>query len=91
QREILANCDPDIAGKLHTGRSRNDIDVTIYRLRLRKEILPLIDSAIDLKLVLLDLAGRHIETLMPAYTHTQPAQPTTLAHFLLAMAENIGR
>ncbi|MCV4684217.1 lyase family protein, partial [Escherichia coli] len=57
----------------------------------RKEILPLIDSAIDLKLVLLDLAGRHIETLMPAYTHTQPAQPTTLAHFLLAMAENIGR
>ncbi|MCV4940052.1 lyase family protein, partial [Escherichia coli] len=36
-------------------------------------------------------AGRHIETLMPAYTHTQPAQPTTLAHFLLAMAENIGR
>lgn len=91
QREILANCDPDIAGKLHTGRSRNDIDVTIYRLRLRKEILPLIDSAIDLKSVLLDLAGRHIETLMPAYTHTQPAQPTTLAHFLLAMAENIGR
>ena len=40
---------------------------------------------------LLDLAAEHHETLIPAYTHTQPAQPSTLAHFLLAMAENLGR
>jgi argininosuccinate lyase len=41
--------------------------------------------------VVLDLASRHIETIMPAHTHTQPAQPTTLAHYLLAVAEFLTR
>ncbi|HBR56579.1 MAG TPA: argininosuccinate lyase, partial [Blastocatellia bacterium] len=91
QREITKNCDPDVAGRLHTARSRNDIDVTIYRLRLREDTLKLIEAAMDLRGVLLDLAADHYETLIPAYTHTQPAQPATLAHFLLAMAEVIGR
>ena len=45
----------------------------------------------DLRKVFLDLASQHHETLIPAYTHTQPAQPSTMAHFLLAMAENCGR
>jgi argininosuccinate lyase len=91
QREITKNCDVDTAGKLHTARSRNDIDVTIYRLYLRKSTLKLLRSAMDLRKVFLDLAAQHHETLIPAYTHTQPAQPSTLAHFLLAMAENVGR
>lgn len=91
QREITKNCDPDTAGKLHTARSRNDIDVTIYRLYLRPATLKLLRSAMDLRKVFLDLAAQHHETLIPAYTHTQPAQPSTLAHFLLAMAENVGR
>jgi argininosuccinate lyase len=91
QREITKNCDADTAGKLHTARSRNDIDVTIYRLYLRTATLKLLRSAMDLRRVFLDLAAEHHETLIPAYTHTQPAQPSTLAHFLLAMAENVGR
>jgi argininosuccinate lyase len=92
QREITAACGkPDIAGKLHTARSRNDIDVTIYRLYLRQQTLDLIDSCNALRHVFLNLAAQHHESLMPAYTHTQPAQPTTLAHFLLAMAENTSR
>ncbi|MGB7070283.1 MAG: argininosuccinate lyase [Pyrinomonadaceae bacterium] len=91
QQEIAKNCDPDIAGKLHTARSRNDIDVTIYRLRLRNDCLRLLRSAMALRLVFLDLASEHHETVIPAYTHTQPAQPSTMAHFLLAMAENVGR
>lgn len=91
QREITKRCDPDVAGKLHTARSRNDIDVTIYRLRLRQDCLKLLDSAMELRKVFLDLASEHHETLIPAYTHTQPAQPSTMAHFLLAMAENVGR
>jgi argininosuccinate lyase len=45
----------------------------------------------DLRKVFLDLAAEHHETLIPAYTHTQPAQPSTMAHFLLAMAENLDR
>ena len=91
QREIKKNCDDDTAGKLHTARSRNDIDVTIYRLYLRKKTLKLLRSTMNLRGNLLNLAAEHHETLIPAYTHTQPAQPSTLAHFLLAMAENLGR
>ena len=91
QQEIAKNCDPDTAGKLHTARSRNDIDVTIYRLYLRPECLKLLRSAMDLRKVFLDLAAKNHETIIPAYTHTQPAQPSTMAHFLLAMAENVGR
>ena len=92
QREIAQGCgDPDVAGRLHTARSRNDIDVTIYRLYLREQALELIDTCNKLRGVFLKLAERHHESLMPAYTHTQPAQPTTLAHFLLAMAENVTR
>ncbi|MDQ3321059.1 MAG: argininosuccinate lyase [Acidobacteriota bacterium] len=91
QREITKNCDPDVAGKLHTARSRNDIDVTIYRLRLRQDALNLLQVTMNLRRTMLDLAARHHETLIPAYTHTQPAQPSTLCHFLLAIAENLGR
>jgi len=92
QREIAAGCDrPDVAGKLHTARSRNDIDVTIYRLHLRPQTLTLIDSAERLRAAFMKLIAEHHESLMPAYTHTQPAQPTTLAHFLLAMLENLDR
>lgn len=92
QREIRNRCgDADTAGKLHTARSRNDIDVTIYRLYLRKQTLILLRSAMDLRKVFLDLAAQHHETLIPAYTHTQPAQPSTMAHFLLAMGETLGR
>ena len=91
QREITKNCDADVAGKLHTARSRNDIDVTIYRLYLRQATLELLKATMDLRGNFLNLAAENHETLIPAYTHTQPAQPSTLAHFLLAMAENLGR
>ena len=91
QQEIGKHCDAETAGKLHTARSRNDIDVTIYRLQLRELCLRLIGSAVELRKVFHELAAEHHETVMPAYTHTQPAQPTTLAHFILAMSENLGR
>lgn len=92
QREITKFCgDADTAGKLHTARSRNDIDVTLYRLYLRPKVLELIEEAMNLRGNLLNLASQHHETLIPAYTHTQPAQPTTMAHYLLSMAEVLGR
>ncbi|GIU81878.1 MAG: argininosuccinate lyase [Acidobacteria bacterium] len=92
QREIKNNCsDPDTAGKLHTARSRNDIDATLYRIKLREYLFETISAVIELRKVFLDLAESHQKTVIPAYTHTQPAQPTTLAHFLLAMVENLNR
>jgi len=91
QNLITAACGDDVAGRLHTARSRNDIDVTIYRMRLREDALALIRAAMNLRREMLNIVERHHESVMPAYTHTQPAQPTTLAHYLLAMAEVLGR
>ncbi len=91
QSLITEACGEDVAGRLHTARSRNDIGVTIYRIRLRSNILSVLCAALDLRHVLLDIARRHHETIITAYTHTQPAQPTTLAHLMLAMAEVLGR
>lgn len=91
QSLITEACGEEVAGRLHTARSRNDIDVTIYRMRLRSDILAVLRASLDLRRVLLDIAARHHETIIPAYTHTQPAQPTTLAHLMLAMGEVLGR
>jgi argininosuccinate lyase len=84
-------CGADVAGKMHTARSRNDIDLTMYRLRLRGEVLRIASETLAARQVLMDLAAAHTETVMPAYTHTQPAQPTTFAHYLLAAIECLGR
>jgi argininosuccinate lyase len=70
--------------KLHTGRSRNDQVVTDVRLHLRR-VLERQDAALDgLQQVLLERAAQHVETVMPAYTHLQRAQVTSLAQHLLA-------
>jgi len=71
------------AGKLHTGRSRNDQVATDFRLWML-DTLPMLDDAIKgLQSVLLDLAETYLTTLMPGYTHLQRAQPVTFAHWLL--------
>jgi len=88
---LLEECGCDIAGKMHTARSRNDIDVTMYRMVLRREILDLAAAVMEASKVLLARAGEHVGTLMPAYTHTQPAQPTTFAHYLMAAVEFLER
>src|SRR5579863_438200 len=84
-------CGRDVAGKMHTARSRNDIAVTLYRMTARRELLATTQAVAELRGVLLDLAAEHLETVMPAHTHTQPAQPTTLAHYLLAACEFLDR
>jgi len=88
---LVQACGAEVAGKMHTARSRNDIDLTLYRMRLRHEILRIAEDTAEARQVLLELAAAHTETLMPAYTHTQPAQPTTLAHYLLGAIEFLGR
>jgi argininosuccinate lyase len=84
-------CGRDLAGKMHTARSRNDIAITLYRMAVRAELLKFAKSLADLRAAVLNMATAHVETVMPAHTHTQPAQPTTLAHYLLAVAEFLKR
>jgi len=81
----------DLAGKIHTARSRNDICIGEFRLRLRERVIELFDYINKLRELFLDMIEEHIETIMPAYTHTQPAQPTTLAHYLLSFYDCITR
>jgi argininosuccinate lyase len=89
--ELERVCGKPIAGSMHTARSRNDIDITQYRMCLRAEILNIVAHLRAAREVLIGLARRHTETLMPAYTHTQPAQPITFGHYLLAVVELMER
>lgn len=91
ERLIKDACGDDIAGRLHTARSRNDIDMTMYRMRQREFIAALAAAVLQLRGALLDLAARHTNTIYAAHTHTQPAQPTTIAHYLLAVVEQLER
>lgn len=80
-----------VAGKLHSGRSRNDQVSTDLRLWLRRSIDEIDAGAVGLERALVGLAVRHPGVVMPAHTHTQPAQPTLLAHHLLAHVEMLER
>jgi argininosuccinate lyase len=77
--------------RLHTGRSRNDQVATDLRLYARAQAAALIAALDDLRRALVEQAARHVDTLMPGYTHLQRAQPVRLAHHLLAYVEMFGR
>src|SRR5690606_29261445 len=74
----------DVGKKLHTARSRNDQVALDTRLYLRDEISHICALLKELEQTLLDMAARHLDTVMPGYTHLQKAQPITLAHHLMA-------
>src|SRR5947207_15106489 len=88
---IVSACGEDIAGRLHTARSRNDIDMTMYRMRQREFVLGLLGATLELRRSLIDVAGRHRTTIFAVHTHTQRAQPTRVAHYLLAVIEQLER
>lgn len=87
----LAARDPEAAGALRTALSRNDLDMTIYRLSARQQLLGAMAGLLRLRATLLDLAAREQDTVIVAYTHHQPAQPTTLAHYLTAVENVLAR
>ncbi len=88
---LIAERAGDVAGRLHTARSRNDIDMTMYRMRQRGFVLDLVEATLTLRATLIGIAAAHLETVFPAHTHTQRAQPTTLAHYLLGVIEQLER
>jgi argininosuccinate lyase len=87
----LAELIGEPAGRLHTARSRNDQVATDFRLWLRSAIARIDAGLKDLQSALMDQAERHAATVMPGYTHLQPAQPVTFGHHLMAYVEMIGR
>lgn len=73
-----------VAGKLHTGRSRNDQIATDIRLWLRDACQTLDTLLQEVQRAIISQAEQHLDTLMPGYTHVQPAQPISAAHWLMS-------
>ncbi len=79
------------AGRLHTARSRNDQVAVDFRLWVREACDRTLAQLHLLQVALLDRAEQHAATLMPGFTHLQPAQPVTFGHHLMAYLEMFGR
>lgn len=91
ERFVIQETGEETGGRLHTGRSRQDVGVTVSRLYLRERVLEMAQRLNELRRALLDLAGQHVDTVMPCYTWMQHAQTTTVAHYLLGFAFAMGR
>ncbi len=87
ERHIVKALGPEVGGRLHTGRSRNDLHTTAWRMALRENLLGVLSALVALRATTLKLAADHMETVMPGYTHSQHAQPITLGHYLLTLAD----
>jgi len=83
---VISKVGPE-GGRMHTGRSRNDEVATCIRLALREEMLSLMEELLSLIQTMAKLAKKHTASMIPGFTHTQHAQPTVLAHHLLAHAD----
>ena len=87
---VIERVGPD-GGKMHTARSRNDEVAACIRYRLRADVLDLLEAVVGAREQLLDVARAERETVMPGYTHLQPAQPTTVAHWALSYEQALRR
>ncbi|HEX5503553.1 MAG TPA: argininosuccinate lyase [Thermomicrobiales bacterium] len=99
EHDLVARLGPDVGGRLHTARSRNDLGVTQWRMVLRAcpkrslggRLLDVRAALLGLRAAVLDLADAHVTTVMPGYTHSQHAQPITLGYYLAAFADVLAR
>ncbi|NCF78626.1 MAG: argininosuccinate lyase [Alphaproteobacteria bacterium] len=87
----LAEIIGDAAGRLHTARSRNDQVATDFRLYVRDALDHIGTQIHTLMGVLINKAETHADTIMPGFTHLQPAQPVTFGHHILAYVEMLAR
>jgi argininosuccinate lyase len=81
----------DVGAKLHTARSRNDQIALDLRLYVKEQVREASSKLKALQIALLNLAAKHVEVIMPGYTHLQRAQPVLFAHYLLGQVEGFAR
>lgn len=91
ERRLIELAGLEHGGNLQLARSRNDLGYALTRLALRPALLKVIDALLRFRQSLLNFAEEHVETLMPGYTHGQPAQPTTMAHYCAGVASTLAR
>ncbi|MEM1589406.1 MAG: argininosuccinate lyase [Candidatus Bathyarchaeia archaeon] len=88
---IIDQLGPEIGGVLHTARSRNDLYETLRRMQIRTKILRVLDLLIALREALLKRASQTTNIVVTGYTHLQPAQPITFAHYFIALSYALER
>lgn len=91
ESKLIKEVGESVGGRMHSGRSRNDEVVTCVRISARKELLGLMAGLLELRKAIVGLASENVNTVMPGFTHLQHAQPTTLAHHLMAHASALDR
>ncbi len=91
EREYVTRLGGEVGGAAHVARSRNDINAAVARLRLRDELLTLLDACDALLETAFARAGREASTLMSGFTHLQPAQPGSLGHYLTGVSAELLR
>lgn len=91
EHAVVERTGPLVGGQMHTGRSRNDLGATLSRLHARNVLVSVIEAALALRGALLAQAERYRDTLLPGYTHLQPAQPITLGHYLTGIEAALAR
>jgi argininosuccinate lyase len=91
QHAIVGSAGESALGWLRLGLSRNDLDMTVYRLRAREITLATLRHLLAVEEGLLAQAELHVERVVVAYTHHQPGQPTTLGHYFAAVASAVER
>jgi argininosuccinate lyase len=80
-----------VAGRMHTGRSRNDLANTVNRMFYRDQLNRAIEALIALRAAIVNKAADNLDTVMVVYTHRKEAQPITLGHYLMAISEGLGK
>jgi argininosuccinate lyase len=91
EEAVLSETGAEVGGNLHIAKSRNDQVTTAIRMQLRSELLDMMCSVLNMQESLIETASKHTETVILAYTHLQPAQPVTFAHYLLSHVDGLGR
>ncbi|MFZ4453736.1 argininosuccinate lyase [Salibacterium aidingense] len=91
EKYIVDEIGVEVGGRLHTGRSRNDLYSTVTRMNTRERILGILKTLNELRQELLDKAYKNIDIVMTGYTHMQPAEPVTLAHYLSGILYSLER
>ncbi len=88
---VLKEAGTEAGGNLHIAKSRNDQVATAIRMTLRTDLLTLMRSLSHVQEHLAEVAEDHLETVILEYTHLQPAQPVTFAHYLLSYVDAFQR
>lgn len=91
EEAVLKETGWEVGGNLHIAKSRNDQVATAIRMELRNNLLSLMFSVIKMQESLAEIAEKHVKTVILEYTHLQPAQPVTFAHYLISHLDVLER